>query len=38
MPAAPEQDTQDEWPEQQDWSEWSRPPLPRYGPRHEDDR
>jgi hypothetical protein len=31
MPA-PQQDAQDEWPEQQDWSEWSRPPLPRYGP------
>jgi len=43
MPAAPDEDEPDEWPEQQqDWSEWSRPPLPRYGPSHgptrEDDR
>jgi hypothetical protein len=33
MPAAaPDEDATEEWPEQQDWSEWSRPPLPRYGP------
>lgn len=44
MPAAPQADAPGEWPEQQDWSEWSRPPLPRYGPtpgahhEREDDR
>jgi hypothetical protein len=39
MPATPGENEPDEWPEQQqDWSEWSRPPLPRYGPTREDDR
>jgi hypothetical protein len=39
MPAAPHRDAPDEWAEQQqDWSEWSRPPLPRYGPQHDDGR
>jgi hypothetical protein len=39
MPAAPNRDAPDEWAEQQqDWSEWSRPPLPRYGPQRDDDR
>jgi hypothetical protein len=38
MPTPPERAAPDEWPEQQDWSEWSRPPLPRYGPTRDDDR
>jgi hypothetical protein len=39
MPAAPDRDAPDEWMEQQqDWSEWSRPPLPRFGPQHDDGR
>jgi hypothetical protein len=38
MPAATDRDAQDEWPAQQEWSERARPPLPRYGPRDEDDR
>jgi hypothetical protein len=32
MPAARDENELAEWAEQQDWSEWSRPPLPRYGP------
>jgi hypothetical protein len=44
MPAAADKETAEEWQERQDWSEWSRPPLPRYGPTrdnrptHEGDR